>query len=95
MTRVLWTPAAETDLDDIWLAIARDRPDAADHLLDRIAEVGAALAEHPRMGLARPELMAGLRSFPVGGYVLFYLVREPDIVIVRVLHGRRDVPGVF
>jgi toxin ParE1/3/4 len=42
------------------------------------------------MGRARPELSAGLRSWPVGRYLVFYEPREDGINDVRVLHGARD-----
>ncbi|MDA8431235.1 MAG: type II toxin-antitoxin system RelE/ParE family toxin, partial [Geobacteraceae bacterium] len=34
MLRVLKSPEAENDLDEIWLYIAQDNPDCADKLLD-------------------------------------------------------------
>jgi toxin ParE1/3/4 len=39
--------------------------------------------------------MAGLRSFPVGRYVIFYLTVPGGIQIVRVLLGARDVETTF
>jgi len=53
------------------------------------------LAEQPAMGRVREELLHGLRSFPVGRYVIFYLTVPNGIDIVRVLHGSRDVNAIF
>jgi toxin ParE1/3/4 len=47
------------------------------------------------MGRERPELLADLRSFPVGRYVIFYLPRPHGIEVVRVLHGARDLKPLF
>lgn len=43
------------------------------------------------MGRLRGELATGLRSFPVGRYVIFYRALSNGIEIVRVLHGARDL----
>jgi len=47
------------------------------------------------MGREREELQRGLRSFPVGNYVVFYRLIEKGIEVVRVLSGYRDVEGEF
>ena len=41
------------------------------------------------MGRLRPELGAGVRSFTVEHHVIDYR-QDADILIARVLHGRRD-----
>ena len=93
--RVLKRPLAEADLDDIWWYIAQDNPEAADRLLDRIGERCRALARFPEMGTNREDLMAGLRSLPIGNYLVFYLLIEHGIEIVRVLPGMRDIDAFF
>lgn len=93
--RVLKRPLAESDLDDIWWYIAQDNPEAADRLLDRIEERCRALARFPEMGANREELMPGVRSLPIGNYVVFYLPIEYGIDIVRVLPGMRDIDAFF
>lgn len=95
MRRVLKRPLAETDLDDIWWYIAQDNPEAADQLLDRIEERCQALVRFPEMGVNRDELVPGLRSFPIGNYLIFYLINEHEIEIVRVLPGMRDINALF
>ena len=48
------------------------------------------------MGRARDEdLRPGVRSVPAGEYVIFYRVREQDVRILHVLHGRRDIQTFF
>jgi toxin ParE1/3/4 len=41
------------------------------------------------------DLRPGLFSFPVGKHVLFYRVQPGGIVLVRVIHGARDLPALF
>jgi toxin ParE1/3/4 len=81
---------AEQDLDEIWLYVAEDAsPSTADRLIDDIIDGFSLLAEQPRMGRRRPEFGEGVRSFPVENHVIYYR-HENELLIARVLHGRRD-----
>lgn len=81
---------AEQDLDEIWSYVAEDAsPATADRLIDAIIDRFELLAEQPRMGRLRPEFGEGVRSFTVENYVIYYR-HERDVVVARVLHGRRD-----
>ena len=81
---------AEQDLDEIWSYVAEDaNPTTADRLMDAIVDRFELLAEQPRMGRLRPEFGAGVRSFTVENHVIYYR-HEGDVLIARVLHGRRD-----
>lgn len=93
--RLLSTPAAERDLIDIWTYIATDNPDAADRLLDAIADRIEQLRKHPRMGRLRPDIAADARFLPIGNYVVLYRLTDEVVEIVRVVHGARDVTSLF
>lgn len=81
---------AEQDLDEIWLHVAEDAsPSTADRLIDDIIDRFNLLAEKPRMGRLRPEFGEGVRSFTVENHVIYYR-HESEVLIARVLHGRRD-----
>jgi toxin ParE1/3/4 len=95
MSRILKSPAAENDLNEIWWFIAHDNPDSADKLLDEIAETSSKLAQFTNMGRSRDELHLGLRSFSVGRYLIFYMPIPDGIEIVRVLHGMMDIDASF
>jgi len=95
MPSVVIRPQAFADLAEIWAYIAEDSPDYADAFADRIDRVFEALAGKPKMGCARPELSVGVRSFPVGRYVVFYVPQSNGIEVVRVLHGARDLRPLF
>ena len=47
------------------------------------------------LGRSREDLAPGLRSLPLGRYVIFYQVISDAIAIVRVLHGARDLGPLF
>ena len=84
------SPLAERDLEEIWSYVAEDaNPTTADRLMDAIVDRFELLAEQPRMGRLRPEFGAGVRSFTVENHVIYYR-HEGDVLIARVLHGRRD-----
>lgn len=94
MLTLIKAPKAEVDLIDIWLYVSEDQPVNADRLLDRLNEAALLLAETPGMGVARPDLSAGLKSFPVGNYILYYRVKLPELELVRVLSASRDVDSL-
>lgn len=95
MPQVLTTAKAEEDLLEIWSYIADDSVDAADRLLEQVGAVCQRLAGNPGAGRLREELAPAVRSAPVGNYVVFYKSVEEGIVVVRVLHGARDIPNLF
>lgn len=89
--RVLSTSRANRDLVEIGLHIAQDSPRAAGRVLTAIDRKCKMLARSPKLGRRREELSPGMRSFPVGSYVVFYRVMHGGVEIIRVLHGARDV----
>ena len=81
---------AEQDLEEIWSYVAEDAsPATADRLIDAIVDRFELLVEQPRMGRLRPEFGGGVRSFTVENHVIYYR-HDGDVLIARVLHGRRD-----
>jgi toxin ParE1/3/4 len=64
----------------------------AEEFMHRImATVDRLIARNPRVGKLRTELGSQIRSFPVLPYVVFYQIESRRVVIVRILHGRRDI----
>ena len=91
-------PQAESDLDDIWYYIAQESQsiETADRLVDSITDRFFLLATHPHAGRRRDDdLRPGLRSFPVGEYVIIYRVEGEDVLILRVIRGSRDIEALF
>ena len=92
------TPEADSDLDDIWYYVASKSAslDIADRLIDSITDRFFLLASYPNVGRARDkDLRPGLRTFPVGEYVIIYRLQEEDVLILRVLRGSRDIEALF
>jgi len=95
MSRAIFAPAAEADLEAIVDHIAADNPVAADEFIARLEDLAARLAEMPGTGRARFDLLPNLRSFRLGRYLLFYRATTGGIEVVRVLHGARYFPTLF
>jgi len=86
---------ARTDLVEIWTYVAEDDPTAADRLIDRIWSRCDLLARTPQMGRLRSDLAEGLRSFPVGRYLILYQESRGGIDVARVRSGETDLPRLF
>ena len=92
---IVLQPRAKADLVEIWEFIADDSDANADAFIDVIDQKFQLLAQQPCIGRRRADLADGLRSFPVGSYVIFYLAVPGGVKIVRVLHGARDLETTF
>ena len=89
---------ADTALAEIRAAVGyldQFSPPAAERLSAKIDSQSELLRTSPFMGRARDELGPGLRSIVVGDYLLFYRVTDTEVIVVRFLHGRRDLPAAF
>ena len=53
------------------------------------------LIDFPESGIRREELTAGLRSFTVDNYVIFYFIIDGGVEILRVLHGRQSIEAIL
>jgi toxin ParE1/3/4 len=102
VTSVVRSPAAERDLQDIWLTIAADNPAAATRIVGVIGAKIERLADYPRRGPRRPDIRTATRMLVEGPYLIFYET-HPDtddgpvetVGIVRVMDGRRDLTGLI
>jgi toxin ParE1/3/4 len=94
----LVAPRAETDLDDIWLYVAKESGslETANRLVDSITNRFLFLSRFPHAGRVRDrDFGVGVRSFSVGEFVIVYCVNGEDVFILRVVHGRRDFDRLF
>lgn len=90
-------PQARADIDDIAYFVfeASGSVETAERLVDTIYGRILLLGRHPHIGRQRDDLLAGIRLFPVGDYVLLYRVEGVDAVVARVVHGSRDLDALF
>ena len=91
MSGFVFHPDAVADLNEIWEYIAADSPDAADLIMEEIHEAIRALVPFPQQGHRRSDLSSRpLRFHPVRDYLIAYAPDEKPLVVLAVLHGRRN-----
>lgn len=96
MSRARVSRDAKADLDETWLYVAqRDGVEAAQRHIERLTSKFALLAGMPEMGRRRDELKPGIRSHPVGDYIIYYRFEKSIVTILRVVHGARDIESLF
>lgn len=80
--RFTTAPEFESDLDAIWNYIVKESRSLqiADRFIDSIQDRIPLIALNPYMGRSRTDLnRQGLRSFPVGDYLIFYRISNQGI----------------
>lgn len=95
--RLLISPRATADLDDIASYIARDSALNAARFTIELETECAAIARFPRAYTSRADLVPGLRMAVHKRDLIFFreLAPEAAVRIERVLHGARDLPSLF
>lgn len=89
--RVVWSTEARDELRDIARYIARLDPTAALQLSARIRTTVLLLTNHPFLGHKGP--VPGTRElFPHPNYRVVYQAHADRVVILSVLHVRRQYP---
>ncbi|GMV97574.1 MAG: type II toxin-antitoxin system RelE/ParE family toxin [Phycisphaerae bacterium] len=90
------TAKARDDLFDIWNDIAKTSPDAADRVIHDLEAAMQRAAEFPLLGFRRPDVRERrYRFWVVYSYLIVYLPDTDPLQVIRVVHGRRDVPTVL
>jgi addiction module RelE/StbE family toxin len=88
-TRVRFTKRAQADLQSLFTHISRDNPDAARALATRIRKACRGLRANPRIGpVVREFGMDTIRERVVPPYRIVYQIRDDEIRILAVVHGR-------
>lgn len=94
MSRLVISPKAEIDAEDIGDYIAKDNPVAALNLVRRLKEKSLMLSENPLIGVKREDIAKNLRYFPVGNYLILYRALNDGVEVVRYVHGMRDLKRI-
>lgn len=99
--KVALEPEAEADIDSEFYFIAEDNLSAALRFLSAAEQTCEKIAEMPGSSSLRQfnnPVLAGLRMRPIDGfanYLAFYLTTENSILVLRELHGARDIVKIF
>ncbi len=89
--KVVWTPEAEHDRDDIWFYIAAENLSVAARMDELFSAAAARLASHPDLG--HPGKIAGTRELiPHESYRLVYEVHDNTVWLLALVHTARQWP---
>jgi len=87
-----WTAGALSDLREIREYIARDSPQAAQRVVEHVFASSVRLARVPR---SAKEILRSpghsIRALADPPYQILYEIREKSVLVVAVVHGRRDL----
>jgi plasmid stabilization system protein ParE len=90
------TPRAAQDLEEIWDYIAADSLDAADRVVDKLADTFEQLAKTPGIGHHREDLADKRHRFHlVYSYLIVYRWEPEQLQVIRILHAARDVQAIL
>ena len=98
MTAAVLSPRARRDLVAAVKWIAKDNPGAARALRDAVAQTAERIGMHNHLGKLRPDLadepyrFVTLTGFPC--VIVYNAARRPPLIL-RILHGARDLPEVL
>ena len=93
MTKLIIRPAARREIVDIWLHTAdRWGVEHADAYVRQIEATIALSLELPNIGSAVFGLPSTYRKMKSGSHRIVYRRTGDELIIVRVLHERQDVP---
>ena len=95
MAKVRVSPRAATDLQEIWISVALDNLPAAERIEVSIRNKIARLADFPEMGSPRPDIAPTARMLVAGNYLVLYETADDGVVIVRVVHGARNLDDLL
>lgn len=99
--RLIWSRAAEADLEGAYLAYWLESTSLAERFADSVGDSVELLLETPEAGRVRFEpvsMLGELRSWAVTGFpahLIFYRFGTDHLFVVRLLHGARDLPRLL
>jgi addiction module RelE/StbE family toxin len=93
--RVTWSPEALEDLESIAEYIERDSLFYAQSVVSKILGVSRNIKEFPLIGRVVPELGdENIRERFIYSYRLVYQMRQQNILMVAVIHGKRLLKNI-
>lgn len=101
MAKAEWTPVAETDLDEIYLYIAREQGRPADakqveaDLVAHCDEYAALTDAGHILGTALPALGQQFRHFTHKRWVVLFKPLRDSILVLAVVDGSREYHALF
>ncbi|MDK9721629.1 MAG: type II toxin-antitoxin system RelE/ParE family toxin [Rhodospirillales bacterium] len=92
---LVFSPAAEADLEEIGDYIALDNPLRAISFIQDIRDHCQVIVRTPEAIPLRDDLLPGIRMSVHGRYLIFHHVDNNSVRIERILHGARNIAGLI
>lgn len=89
------TPEARLDLLEIAGEIGRDNPERAESYIDELLDRSGQVADNPNLYRLRHEWGDAVRCVRDGSYLILVEIEADGVVILRYLHGRRDIARIM
>jgi toxin ParE1/3/4 len=84
--------SAKTDLGAIWRHTVKYwGTKQADRYYRDLLVLFQELSVHPELGRQRDEVLPGIRSFPQGRHIVFYITTDSGVEIIGIPHQSEDV----
>jgi len=93
--KIIVSDEADNDLMLIFSYLHQQSTHAAESTANDLDRCFQNISSFPMSGAARSELGRDVRTALVPPYVVFYAVRSDHVVILRVLHGSRNIETEF
>ena len=99
MTKVILSAAAKADLQETrrYISSVLTNPSASKQTLKRITTQLHTLEQFPESGtpILIPGSPVAYRYLVCGSYMAFYHIRNQEVIVDRVLYGRRDYLSIL
>lgn len=94
--KVVWSFEAVSDLEAIAGYIARDSVSYASAFVQEIRDASRSLNMFSERGRIVPELSnKTIRELSIKGYRLIYCIKESIVVVLGIIHGKRDLQALW
>lgn len=89
--KLVFSPRAALDLEEIGDYTARDNPSRAASFIREIERHCKRIARHPAAFPARDDLASGIHMALHGNYLILFRVLDKTVRVERVIHGARNL----
>jgi len=94
--RIVWAVEATADLEAIAEYIAKDSTFYAASFVQDVRDASRSLNEFSERGRIVPELAnPNIRELFIKGYRLIYNIEESRVVILGIIHGKRELKTLW
>ena len=95
MVKLIWSPRAASDLEDICNFIALDSENHAKLFAQRIVALIKSIPDFPKAGRVVPEYqLDDVRERLYQDYRIVYRIKKDIVEIVTIVHGARLLPDI-